>query len=965
MNAGARNPLWLRIALPLLALYALVGYLLLPWTLMRLAPDWVDSKLDARLDLGDIHFDPFRLRLVVFEPRLIGPLDNENFAAENVVAADRIEARLLVRSLGHFAPVIALEVDAPKLHFERAGDGVINLASLAKPRETSDQPAPPMTLAFQRLLVSDGRVTVLDHSRPQPFRTTVEAIEVDLRELWLPSGEPAAFWSALRTEGAKLDLRGHLSAAPELDLRVTLVDLPLIMAERWLAGAGPADRLRGSLHGSGRLTLEDDGVPRLSNAGLELHGLDIKLPAHLAIDGTDLAARLRQLRVDAVTGSLWPLDLDVGSLALQQGHVSIEHRSVARPADSPGAQTAPAEPTTAIRALHLAGLEVIDIDVAVTDTNLAIPARLDVGLRRLSAEGLHWPAVPGRAAALVVEAALPPNGEGSFTGQLDLAATRLQGRLASSRLPLPAFAPWVHALTRLSLNSGEIGQQADLDLRWGMQPVDLSVLLDARIAGLSIADPDGIDLIAWDSLDLRGLELDLATKRVTLSEVTVAAPTLRFARLADGRTNLTGIGPVSESSSKASEPSEPSREQSPAWEWAVGRFALEAGTLDFIDETLVIPFATRVEALSGRVDDVASNADGQAELRLDGRIPPTGSARIEARGLAMDPFAQSELELSFRGVPMPRMTPWTGTFAGYRVAAGRLDLDLAYRIHQGELDASNKITVNAMHLGERVDSPRAMDVPLRLALALLRDRDNNILLEVPVSGQVDDPQFELRPVILRAIRNVLTNIVAAPFRLLAGLAGGSDEQLDRVVYTLGSAALEDDQEARLLTLERALGQRPALGLLLPSIHGGEADRAALRAKALERELASRSADRDAALQTLFRERYGDQEFEALEAVHRSAMLARDDATDITAASGTGAAETGTLLIEIENRLLDGIIVSDDELHALARSRAETVYLYLTDAGLSRNRIRIATDVSEVELAGEQVPLSFELNALDP
>ncbi|MCC5872366.1 MAG: DUF748 domain-containing protein [Gammaproteobacteria bacterium] len=971
MNAPGRQPLWLRILLPLFALYALVGYLVVPWALMQVAPDRVASALDARLEMGDIHFDPFRLRLVILEPRLTGPLDNAGFTPENVVTADRIEARLLVRSLRELAPVIAIEIDAPTLHVERAEDGTINLTALR--RSSADSEPAPTTFGLQRLLVNAGQLTVVDRSRPQPFATSAEAVGLDLRELWLPAGEPGPFWLGLRIEGAALDLRGQLSATPEFDLTVTLVDLPLALAERWLAGGGPADRLRGSLHGSGRLTLQQGGVPRLADGQLQVHGLDVRLPADLAMAGTHLQARMRALRVNAVTGDLWPVDLDLGHLGLHQGQVSIEHRSVEPSAPAAADAGAPADRGPPQFALRLAEFSAVDIDVAATDANLAIPATLDVGLRRVSAEGLHWPANPGQSATVTVDAALAPHGESSFVGNLDLAAGRLQGRLDTTRLPLPAFAPWVHAFTRLGLASGELGHQADLDLQWASEPMNLRLLLDGWIEDLAMADPDGIDLIGWERLDVSSLDLDLTARRLAIGEVTVRAPDFRFARLADGSTNLAGIGLAIEDPSEAATLPAPTRESGPAWHWELGRFNLDAGTLNFIDETLVIPFATRVEALEGSASDLTSNADSRAQLRLDGRIPPTGSAHIEARGLAMAPLADTDLTLDFRGVPMPRMSPWIGTFAGYRVAGGRLDLDLAYRIDQGALVASNKVTVNAMRLGERVDSPRAMDLPLRLALALLRDSDDNVILEVPVSGNVDDPQFDLRPVILRAIRNVLTNIVAAPFRLLAGLVGGSgDEQLDRVVYALGSADLGDEQEAQLLILERALGQRPALGLQLASVHAGEADRDALRVAALERDLAEHSADRDAALEFLFRERHGDEQFEALEAVHRSAMPAPDSSPDGPASEaeasdsrGGTSSGTGTLLIELENHLLHGINVSNDELHTLARRRAEAVYLYLTDAGLDRERIRIDAEPTEVELTADQVPLRFELDALDP
>lgn len=957
MNAAGSPPRWLRILLPGLALYALLGYLLVPWVLMRLAPAQVATALDARLEIEDLHFDPFRLRLLVFAPRLSGPLHHAEFDRSEVLGAERIEARLLLRSLRELAPVVALEVDAPNLQLQRAASGEVNLAALGRAGDRAEEVASSApAVGIQRLRLRDGRAMITDHSRPQPFATEAEAIELDLRELWLPTGAPAPVWLGMVVEGATVDLRGQLSATPELDLAVTLVDLPLELAERWLADAGPADRLRGRLHLAGRVTLADDGVPRLADGQLQLHGLDLRVPRQVAIANSSVEARLRQLRVDAAQGSLWPLDLDVGRLSLEQGTVAVEYQD-------PGIAASPTDATDATDtdpapwALRLHELAVADLELAVTDANLPIPARIDLGVDRLQAAGLHWPANPGQTASVSLNASLPPTGHSSFRGELDLAASRLRGELASSRLPLPVFAPWVHAYSRLRLDAGELGQQADIDLAWSETPLHLRVLLEGEVAGLALADPDGIDLLGWERLELSRLDLDLASRHITVGEVAVAAPTLRFARLEDGHSNFSGIGPVATTETEAASAAPESPGDGKDWHWEVARFAVDAGRLDFIDETLVIPFATRIESLAGSVDDLNASADRISELRLDGRIPPTGSARIEARGMPMHPLADTDLTLNFRGVPMPRMTPWTGTFAGYRVAGGRLDLDLAYRIEDGVLGASNRVTVNAMRLGERIDSPRAMDLPLRLALALLRDRDDNIILDVPVTGHVDDPQFNLQPVILRAIRNVLTNIATAPFRLLAGLVGGSEEALSGVAYELGSASLDDDQEAQLLALERALGQRPALALRLPARHAGEADRAVLAAQALERELAAQDEPREAALQRLYRERHGDEAFEALAAAHRSAREAagRED-------GGDTVPPRDTLLTEVENRLRGEIEISDEALRELALRRAETVYVYLTDAGLDPSRLRIDTDVVVTEPDGEQVKLEFDLEA---
>ncbi|CAN0525023.1 unnamed protein product, partial [Scytosiphon promiscuus] len=176
------------------------------------------------------------------------------------------------------------------------------------------------------------------------------------------------------------------------------------------------------------------------------------------------------------------------------------------------------------------------------------------------------------------------------------------------------------------------------------------------------------------------------------------------------------------------------------------------------------------------------------DINLEGQVDEFGLVQIVSSVNPFDYAANSEIDVNFSNIDMPSMSPYVIKFAGREIAEGKVDVELIYSFLEGELDANNQVVLSALRLGERVEQPDAMDLPLDLAIALLKDGNGVIDLEVPITGNVNDPEFDFGPAIRRAISNILTNIVAAPFRLLSNLVGGGDEgALDQVRFQPGRA----------------------------------------------------------------------------------------------------------------------------------------------------------------------------------
>ncbi len=225
-------------------------------------------------------------------------------------------------------------------------------------------------------------------------------------------------------------------------------------------------------------------------------------------------------------------------------------------------------------------------------------------------------------------------------------------------------------------------------------------------------------------------------------------------------------------------------------------------------------------------------------MKLEGRVDPAGLARLDG---ALSPFAPKrfmDLRAVFRNVEMQPMSPYSATFAGRKIASGRVSLDLEYKIKNGKLEGNNKVLLDKFTLGERVESPNALNLPLDLAIALLTDAQGQINVAIPVSGDVNSPKFGYGNLIWQAIATVIKNIVTAPFRALGALFGGGAAKLDAIAFDPGSARVLPPELDKLKKVARALQQRPKLEVIVDGRYQEALDGEALRSEKVRRELAA-------------------------------------------------------------------------------------------------------------------------------
>jgi hypothetical protein len=554
--------------------------------------------------------------------------------------------------------------------------------------------------------------------------------------------------------------------------------------------------------------------------------------------------------------------------------------------------------------------------------------------------------------AVKFQAALAVREGGKLTAQGTVvpATAAVDTALEIRQLALAPVQPLLAKYVKLKLAGGTVSARGQLNTKPGpANRTSVRYVGAFDVSGLALNEDDGDRFASWKTVRTDKLTLSLAPDLLDIPELRIVEPNAKLiiendrsfnaARLlvkpADGGASAAAaasgkaVTPAAAAAGAAAKPTAPAlpatgtvavasaapaapaRGATPASKAApagqpfpvhIQRVRLQNAKLDFTDLSLRPQFSAKIYELGGVITGLSSKRDARSQVELDGRVDEFGMARVRGQ---LNPFAASEntdLNVMFKNVDMVSASPYTMKFAGYKIAQGKISLDLEYKVRQNQLEGNNHIVFDQLTLGERIDSPDALKLPLELALAILKDSDGRIDLGLPVAGDMNDPQFSYGAVVWKALGNVLTRIVTAPFHALGNLFGFSGDKLEAISFDPGSDALLPPERAKLAQVAQILAKRSQLTVSVPGQYSEQSDGAALRAQAVRREIAKRagikleageepgpldinSSPVRSALRSLYRERFGSGELDK----EKLAAEAAAGAPAPTAGSAAGSA----------------------------------------------------------------------------
>jgi len=691
-----------------------------------------------------------------------------------------------------------LHVNGGALAMRRDAKGELDVASLMVPAAPAQAPA----TAAASAPASAGKPAAVAVAKPAPAGNW----KIQLKQLAFDDIAVAAVDEtvspALKFNADKLKLRLQLQAEPAADgLKLNIAD-----------AAFSVDNL---VLNSGAMTL-------LKLAQLGFEGGEV-----------DLAAR---------RASLGRLYFDGGQLDLSRDGKGKFLFLNAFPKSGGGAQTptpTPAKdaPASAPWAANIKTVEFNKFGARYDDASSGIKANLqDFNLKLTDAStDLKKPLAFYGAVGLREGGLLTAKGKVvPSTGAVDT-------DLKLTKLAIAPVQPLLSKYVKLKIAAGSISGQGRLHTGAGGK-ADPGLRYDGslEVAELALNEEDNDRFAHWKSVRADKLAFGLAPDVLDIAELRVIEPDATLIIENDRSFNAQRLlvkQPASDAAAKPTAAPAPAAEPFPV---KVRRVRFENAKLAFTDLSLRPQFGARIYELGGVITGLSSKRDASSQIELDGRVDDFGLARIRGKLNPFVPADNTDINVVFKNVDMVSASPYSMKFAGYKIAQGKISLDLEYKVAKGQLEGNNHIVLDNLTLGERIDSPDALKLPLELALAILKDSDGRIDLGVPVSGNMNDPQFSYGSVVWKAIGNIMTKIVTSPFRALGNLFGVSGDKLESIDFDAGSDTVLPPEREKLKQVAQILAKKTQLKLSVPGQYNEPVDGAALRAQALRRVVLARA-----------------------------------------------------------------------------------------------------------------------------
>ena len=949
-----RSPLfWV---LSLTAVYTLAGFFLLPKIIHNTLVEQVEQQFGWQTEIEKVEFNPYAFTLTIHNLKIADQQAQEQLSFERYHM--NFELRSIIEGAFTFADI---ELSSPNIKVEINKDGITNFQHAQQLQQAKMQPQPEdeiedntdsalPKLLFDNINVIAGNINIIDHSPVQTVEHQLSPISFNLKNLFTYGEEEGNYHLniALGNEQT-LSWNGTIGVAPFRSNGSLKVN-GIRVHEFWdyIEEQAPYTLKHALVGFSGEYEVNMAG----ESAQLNIH------QGIIQIDDIKLANKQqKQNFADIKTIAIGPFDFDLAENKLQADAVKIDAVSlklernkqgllnILAPFSTSETETAAANdsnPKTAasgspfqwtISDFILNNSEVSFVDKQPTRNAQIAVSKIDFNIEGLSQD-------LSKSLPFALSYYVDQSGENRVNGQVSAVPLNLQARLAVNDLALPALQPYISDLAKVDLKQGKLSASGDLNFN-----NDKHGQIQGDFQGaFNINEFNTRDqalkkrLVGWQTLTIDPIKINFNPLKIAISEIALTQPYVRFIVTEDRSTNFAQLV-VNNDQPNVEKISDSEKSEEKPLPIKIDKVTVKDGGAYFADLSLQPQFGTGIQNMNGEIKGLSSDNLARADVHITGSIEEYGKMLVKGKINPLSGDLYTDIDADFDKIELSTLTPYSGRYVGYTIDKGKLSLHLNYKIANNLLDSSNHLILDQFELGSPVDSEESLNLPLKLALALFKDRNGKIDITLPIKGDMNDPDFAIGGLVMQAFVNIITKAVASPFSMLANLVEGDADKLNSVAFALGSATLTEDQITQLNTLAGVLNKRPDLILEIRAMVDKEQDGLALKQQKLQTLLTESGADNVeqkkhiSILEQLLFQHNGKEEL---------AKLQSDMQAEVSAVEGETKENNEQLIINrYEQSLQQALLVKQPlpslELTRLAQQRISVIKAQLIKQGKVANK----------------------------
>ena len=844
--------------------------------------------------------------------------------------------------------IAEISIESPDITVVRNREGMTNIELMLPENKTgepvpeTDTNVPAVSVNIDEIKLSDGKVFFSDASGKEPFETTLQPVEVSISHFSTDKDKKTALDMSLQTEAnEKITLNGEFSFDPIVaDSTLGLQGMRLKKYAPYYMESVAFDVDDGNLDfrarcqyekkGSDLALLLSDLSATITSLILKKHGEKVPFAEvpFFAIKGTEVNLTKKAL----ILGEVSTEKGTVNCVLSKNGDLNLA--TLVLPTAEPTPAETPRDTTPWQVTLNKALVE--NYTVNMEDLGPSEPVEIVADKIKLTAQAVST--VEKMKGKLDFSCRVNKKGAVSAKGSVGVNPVFADLNTHMKGVRLGRLQPYYADQVKIVVTDGSLSTTGRLSLDTSKEQ-EMTVTYKGEVTVSDLATVDKIhaeDLVKWGSLRLNNIDVGYNPMYVKIKEVALNDFYARLIVDSEGKLNLQTIvtqkldeqGPPSERGEEAAPTKE---DEKPATSIKVDKVTLSGGHVNFTDKSIHPTYATDLMEIQGSVSNLSSEETQLADVNLSGELDNYAPLDITGKVNPLTDDLYADLKIVFRNIELSPMTPYTGKYIGYTVQKGKLTLNLEYHIDKKRLDSQNKVFLDQLTFGNKVESPDATHLPVKLGVSLLKNRDGEIDLDLPVSGELDDPQFSVGGIILKMIKNLLVKAATSPFALLGAAFGGGGEKLNALEFDYGRFEITPESRQKLDTLIQALYDRPALNLEIEGHVDMEQDKEGLTRYFFDKLLKAQkykdvvkkdsppiSVD-DITIEPKEYEEYLWKAYKEADFKKDRNIIGRTKKLEVP---------------EMEQLLLEHINIDDDDLRLLAMQRAQRVKDYI----LQSNRV---------------------------